>query len=87
MREEFELLTRHGYQESRGVFVPVLRILGEARKLPALYEGNLDRHGLSLADAGGFEWETAVVREDTDTRKQYVERRIHAREVKSYAET
>ena len=34
-------------------------------------EINLDKHGLSLADADGFEWETAVVREDT--RKQYAE--------------
>ncbi len=34
-------------------------------------KSNLDKHGLSLADADGFEWETAVVREDT--RKQYAE--------------
>lgn len=27
-------------------------------------ESNLDKHGLSLADADGFEWDAAVVRED-----------------------
>ncbi|MDP1653228.1 MAG: BrnT family toxin [Rhodocyclaceae bacterium] len=42
-------------------------------------ESNLDKHGLSLVDAEGFEWETAVVHEDT--RKQYAERRF---EVKGY---
>lgn len=30
-----------------------------------------DKHGLSLAEVDGFEWETAVIREDT--RKQYAE--------------
>ncbi|AAF84371.1 BrnT family toxin [Xylella fastidiosa] len=40
-------------------------------------ESNLDKHGLSLADADGFEWETAVVREDT--RKQYAEPRFEAK--------
>jgi uncharacterized protein len=39
-------------------------------------ESNLDKHGLSLTDAEGFEWETAVVREDT--RKQYAEQRLEA---------
>ena len=39
-------------------------------------ESNLDKHGLSLAEADGFEWETAVVREDT--RKQYAEQRFKA---------
>lgn len=39
-------------------------------------ESNLDKHGLSLADADGFEWETAVVREDA--RKQYAEPRFKA---------
>ena len=43
---------------------------------PAKDESNLDKHGLSLADADGFEWETAVVREDT--RKQYAEPRFEA---------
>lgn len=40
-------------------------------------KSNLDKHGLSLADADGFEWETAVVREDT--RKQYAESRFEAK--------
>ncbi len=40
-------------------------------------KANLDKHGLSLADADGFEWETAVVREDT--RKQYAEPRFEAK--------
>lgn len=39
-------------------------------------ESNIDKHGFSLADAEGFEWETAVVREDT--RKQYAEQRFEA---------
>ena len=39
-------------------------------------ESNLDKHGLSLADAEDFEWETAVVCEDT--RKQYTEQRFEA---------
>lgn len=39
-------------------------------------ESNMDKHGLSLADADGFEWETAVVREDT--RKRYSEPRYTA---------
>lgn len=41
---------------------------------PAKDESNLDKHGVSLADADGFEWETAVVR--GDTRKQYAEPRF-----------
>ena len=43
---------------------------------PAKDDSNLDKHGLSLADAEGFEWETAVVREDT--RRQYAEQRFEA---------
>lgn len=39
-------------------------------------EINLNKHGLSLTDVDGFEWETAVVREDT--RKQYAEQRFEA---------
>lgn len=38
---------------------------------------NIDKHGLSLADADGFEWEAAVVREDT--RKRYPEPRFEAK--------
>ena len=37
---------------------------------------NFDKHGVSLVDAEGFEWETTVVREDT--RKQYAEQRFEA---------
>ena len=43
---------------------------------PAKDESNFDKHGLSLADADGFEWGTAAIREDT--RKQYVEPRFEA---------
>lgn len=43
---------------------------------PAKDDGNLDKHGLSPADAEGFEWETAVVREDA--RKRYAEQRFEA---------
>ncbi|HHW4679832.1 MAG TPA: BrnT family toxin [Xylella sp.] len=43
---------------------------------PVKDESNLDKHGVSLADADGFEWETAVIREDT--RKQYAEQRFEA---------
>jgi uncharacterized DUF497 family protein len=43
---------------------------------PAKDESNFDKHGLSLAEAVHFEWETAVVREDT--RKQYAEQRFEA---------
>ena len=39
-------------------------------------KSNLDKHRLSLVDADGFEWDTAVVREDT--RKQYAEHRSEA---------
>lgn len=39
-------------------------------------DSNRDKHGLSLVDADGFEWETAVVREDT--RKPYAEPRFQA---------
>lgn len=41
---------------------------------PTKDESNLDKHGLSLADAEYFEWGSAVVREDT--RRQYVEQRF-----------
>lgn len=44
---------------------------------PAKDESNFEKHGLSLADAEGFEWETAVVHEDT--RRQYAERRFEAK--------
>lgn len=40
-------------------------------------EMNIDKHGLSLADADDFEWEAAVVREDT--RKRYAEPRFEAK--------
>ena len=43
---------------------------------PAKDESNLDKHGVSLTDAEGFEWETVVVREDA--RKQYAEQRFQA---------
>ena len=52
---------------------------------PVKNESNIDKHGLSLADAGGFEWETAVVREDVRSQcaepsfeaKGYVGDRLH----------
>lgn len=44
---------------------------------PTKDESNLDKHGVSLADASGFEWETAVVREDV--RKPYPELRFEAK--------
>lgn len=37
---------------------------------------NLDKHGLSMAEAAWFEWETAIIQEDT--RKQYPEARFQA---------
>lgn len=43
---------------------------------PTKDDGNLEKHGLSLVDAESFEWETAVVHEDT--RKQYAEPRFQA---------
>ncbi len=43
---------------------------------PAKDESNLDKHDLSLADVENFEWETAVVHEDT--RQQYAEQRFEA---------
>lgn len=39
-------------------------------------ESNLDKHGLSLADAESFEWESAVVY--GDARKSYAEPRFQA---------
>jgi hypothetical protein len=44
---------------------------------PAKDASNVDKHGLSLADAEGFEWETAMVQEDV--RKQYAEQRFEAK--------
>lgn len=44
---------------------------------PAKDASNMDKHGLSLAEAGDFEWETAVVHEDT--RKRYDEPRFEAK--------
>lgn len=43
---------------------------------PAKDESNSEKHGLSLADAEGFIWEDAIVREDA--RSQYPERRFEA---------
>lgn len=43
---------------------------------PSKDESNLDKHGLSLAEVSGFEWETAMVREDTH--RQYPEQRFEA---------
>lgn len=47
---------------------------------PAKDESNLEKHGVSLADADEFEWEAAVVRVISL-------RKANSREVKSYAET
>ena len=47
---------------------------------PAKDESNLEKHGVSLADADEFEWEAAVVRVISL-------RKANPREVKSYAET
>ena len=44
---------------------------------PAKDAANLAKHGVSLLDAVGFEWETAVVLEDA--RKQYAEPRFKLR--------
>jgi len=44
---------------------------------PAKDESNIEKHGLSLADADGFKWESAVVRENT--REQYAEPRFEAK--------
>ena len=44
---------------------------------PAKDESNIEKHGMSLADADAFEWETAVVREDV--RQQYAEPRFEAK--------
>ncbi len=44
---------------------------------PVKDESSLEKHGLSLADADGFDWESAVVREDT--REQYAEPRFEAK--------
>lgn len=43
---------------------------------PAKNASNIEKHGLTLAEAAGFEWETALVREDT--RQQYPEQRFEA---------
>jgi uncharacterized DUF497 family protein len=44
---------------------------------PTKDESNLDKHGVSLTDADEFEWEAAVVREDT--REHYAEPRFEAK--------
>lgn len=43
---------------------------------PAKDRSNFAKHGLTLAAAEGFEWETAVVREDM--RRRYTEQRFEA---------
>lgn len=43
---------------------------------PAKNEINLSKHGLTLAHAESFEWETALVREDL--RQEYGEQRLEA---------
>ena len=44
---------------------------------PTKNAANVAKHqGVSLADADGFEWDTAVIREDT--RKPYPEQRFEA---------
>ena len=43
---------------------------------PIKDEINFDKHGVSLVDADGFEWETAAAREDI--RQQYAEQRFQA---------
>jgi uncharacterized DUF497 family protein len=43
---------------------------------PVKDASNLDKHGLSMTAVEGFEWESAVVREDT--RKPYEEPRFEA---------
>lgn len=43
---------------------------------PAKDKLNQVKHGVSLGNSEGFEWETAVIREDT--RKQYAEPRFEA---------
>lgn len=37
---------------------------------------NVEKHGVSLADAEAFEWKTAIINEDS--RKTYPERRFEA---------
>ena len=44
---------------------------------PTKDKSNLNKHGLSLANAENFEWDTAVVREDK--RQQYAEPRYEAK--------
>ena len=44
---------------------------------PAKDDIKLEKHGVSLADAEGFEWESAVVRQDS--REQYAEPRFEAK--------
>ena len=43
---------------------------------PTRDKSNLDKHGLSLAEADGFEWQAAEVREDV--RQLYAEQRFEA---------
>ncbi len=51
---------------------------------PAKDAANLEKHGISLLDAMGFEWDTALVWPDT---RQDYEKKANTREVKRYAET
>lgn len=43
---------------------------------PTKNKSNIAKHSVSLADAGRFEWETAVMREDM--RREYAEQRFEA---------
>lgn len=43
---------------------------------PKKDKSNLAKHGISLAEAENFDWETAIVREDT--RRRYAEPRFTA---------
>ena len=43
---------------------------------PAKNASNIAKHGVSLSDAAGFEWKTAVVNEDM--RQSYSEQRFEA---------
>lgn len=43
---------------------------------PAKDESNLDKHGVAMAEALEFEWDSATVQEDT--RRKYAEVRLQA---------
>lgn len=60
-----------------GVYIVYTLITVDYEFDPIKDERNLDKHGLSLAEAEGFDWETAVV--DEDTRKLYAEPRFEAK--------